>query len=127
MNTPNIIPRGTYGQTNKQTHGQIFTQYLRISSHSIGAHIFSCLNHIFRLIPFYSCVSLITISPAMPSTTLNTSSQMPFTNSWHLNNTTKQHLPWPINRQAMSPLCYPPATSHLPSIAACCLPLATQC
>ncbi len=37
MNTPNIIPRGTHGQTNKWTHGKIFTQYSGISSHSIRA------------------------------------------------------------------------------------------
>ncbi len=87
---------------------------------------FSCLNHFFPLIPFSSCVSLITVSLAMPSTTSNTSSQMPSVNGWHLNNTTKQHLPWLINRQTMSPPCCPPATSHLPPLAACCLPLATQ-
>ncbi len=87
---------------------------------------FSCLNHNFPLIPFSSCVSLITVSPAMPSTTSNTSSQMPSVNSWHLNNTTKQHLPWPINRQAMFSCCCPPAASHLPPLAAHCLPLAAQ-
>ncbi len=52
-------------------------------------YTFSCLNHIFPLISFSSCVSLITVSPAMPSTTSNTSSQMPSVNGWHLNNTTK--------------------------------------
>ncbi len=62
----------------------------------------------------------------MPSTTSHTSSQTPSVNGWHLNNTTKQHLPWPIDRQAMSPPCCPPATSHLPPLATCCLPLAAQ-
>ncbi len=63
----------------------------------------------------------------MPSTTSDTSSQTPSVNSWHLNNTTKQHLPWPINRQATSPPCCPPAASHLPQLAAHCLPPAAQC
>ncbi len=52
---------------------------------------------------------------------------MPSVNGWQLNNTTKHHLPWPIHRQAMSPPCCPPATSHLPLLAAYCLPLAAQC
>jgi hypothetical protein len=38
--TPKVIPWGqTEKQTNKRTHGQIFTQYSGISSHSMGAHI----------------------------------------------------------------------------------------
>jgi hypothetical protein len=86
------------------------------------------------LIPFSSCISLITVSLAMPSTTSDISSQTPSVNDWQPINTTKQHLPWPIDRQAMSPPCCPPATSHLPPLAAHCLllaacrlPLAAQC
>jgi hypothetical protein len=42
--TPKVIPWGqTDKQTNKRTHGQIFTQYLGISSHSMGA----CIANIF--------------------------------------------------------------------------------
>ncbi len=69
----------------------------------------------------------ITVSLAMPSTTSNTSSQTPSVNNWQPNNTIKQHLPWPINRHAMSPPCYPPAASNLPPLTTCCLPLAAQC
>ncbi len=59
INTPTVIPWGqTDKQTNKRMHGQIFTQYSGISSHSMGARIFirstdflfdPRVNHIFLL------------------------------------------------------------------------------
>ncbi len=75
------------------------------------------------LIPFSSHVSSITVSPAMPSTTSNTSLQTPSVNGWYPNNTTKQHLPWSVNVSSLLPPCCRP----LPPLAACCLPLANQC
>ncbi len=77
-------------------------------------YTFSCLNHIF---------SSITISPAMPSTTSNSSSQTPSVNGRQPKNPTKQHLPWSGNVSTLLPPCCQP----LPLLAACCLPLAAQC
>jgi hypothetical protein len=55
MNTPNIIPRGTHGQTNKWTQGQIFTQYSGICSYSIGA----CIKIVIIFLPFNLNVIII--------------------------------------------------------------------
>jgi hypothetical protein len=81
----------------------------------------SCLNHIF-LFPFSSCVSSITVSLAMLSTTSNISSQSPSVNGSQPNNPTKQHLSWSGNVSTLLPPCCQP----LPPLAACCSLLATQ-
>jgi hypothetical protein len=72
--------------------------------------------------PFSFCVSLITVSLAVPSTISNTSSQMPSVNGRQSNNPTKQHLPFTGNASTLLPPCCQP----LPSLAACCLLLAVQ-
>ncbi len=85
-------------------------------------HIFLILSYVYiflsesylSLIPFSSCISSITVSPAMPSTTSNTSSQMPSVNGWYPKNTTKQHLPWWVNVSTLLPPCCSPAASHFP-------------
>jgi hypothetical protein len=66
------------------------------------------------LILFSSCLISINVSPAMPSTTSNTSSQMPSVNGWYSNNQTKQHFPWSVNVSTLLPPCCPPAASHFP-------------
>jgi hypothetical protein len=99
-------------------------------SNNTMCHMFMILSYIYiflsepylSIIPFSSCLSSITVSPAMPSTTSNTSSQMPSVNGRQPNNPTKQHLPWSGNVSTLLPPCCQP----LPPLAACCLPLATQ-
>ncbi len=92
------------------------------TSNNLMCHIFLILSYVYiflsesylSLILFPSCVSSITVSPAMPSTTSKTSSQMPSINGWYSNNQTKQHLPWSVNVSSLLPLCRPPAASHFP-------------
>ncbi len=92
------------------------------TSNNLMCHIFLILSYVciflsesyLSLIPFFSCVSSITVSPAMPSTTSNTSTQTPSVNGWYPNNTTKQHLPWSVNVSTLLPPCCPPAASHFP-------------
>jgi hypothetical protein len=101
-------------------------------SNSPMCHIFLILSYVYiflseshiSLIPFSSCVSSITVSPAMPSTMFNTSSQMPSVNGWYPNNTTKQHLPLSVNVSTLLPPCCPPAASNFPHwlLTACLLP-----
>ncbi len=84
-------------------------------------HIFLILSYVYTflsesylsLIPFSSRVSSITVSPAMPSSTSNTSSQTPSVNGCHPNNPTKHHLQWSVNVSTLLPPCCPllPATS----------------
>jgi hypothetical protein len=100
------------------------------TSNNPMCHIFLILSYIYiffsesyiSLILFSSHVSSFTVSPAMPSTTSNTSSQMPSVNSSYPNNTTKQHLPWSVNVSTLLPPCCRP----LPPLAARCSPLAAQ-
>jgi hypothetical protein len=103
------------------------------TSNNPMCHMFLILSYVciflsepyLSLIPFSSCISSITVLPAMPSTTSNTSSQMPPVNGRTPNNPTKQHLPWSgyISTLLPSPCCQQP----LPPLAACCSPLAVQC
>jgi hypothetical protein len=72
------------------------------------------------IIPFSSCISSITVSQAMPSTTSNTSSQMPSVNGrkpYNPNKTTP-----PINRQ-----CLHPAAPLLPATSPISCLLLTSC
>jgi hypothetical protein len=87
---------------------------------------FSCLNHIFPLIRFSSCVSFITVSLAMPSTTSNTSSQC------HLStagiSTTKQNntsYNQSIGRQCLHPAapCHQPLAPTSRSLLTACGPM----
>ncbi len=86
-------------------------------------HIFLILSYIniflsesyLSLIPFSSHVSSITVSPAMPSTTPNISSQMPSVNGWYPNNPTKQYFPWSVNVSNLLSPCCPPAAPLLPA------------
>ena len=90
------------------------------TSNNLMYHNFLILSYVYiflsdsyiSLIPFSSHTSSITVSPAMPSTVSNTSSQMPSVNGWYPNNTTKQHLPWSVNISTLLPPCCPPAASH---------------
>jgi hypothetical protein len=79
-------------------------------------HMFLILSYIYiflsepylSIIPFSSCVSSITVSQAIPSTTSNTSSQTPSVNGRQPNNPTKQHLPWSgIASTLLPPCCQP--------------------
>ncbi len=92
------------------------------TSNNPMCHIFLILSYVYILFSesylsltlflFYG--SSITVSPAMPSTTSNTSSQMPSVNGWYSNNQTKQHLPWSVNISTLLPPCCLPAASHFP-------------
>ncbi len=92
------------------------------TSNNPMCHIFLILSYVYiflseshlSLILFSSCVSSITVSLAMPSTTSNTSSQTPSDHGCHPNNQTKQHLPWSVNVSSLLPPCCPPAASHFP-------------
>ncbi len=94
-------------------------------------HIFLILSYVYiflsesciSLIPFSSRVSLITVSPAMPSTISNTSSQTPSVNGWYSNNTTKNT----SYGQSMSPPCCPPAAPLLPATSLTSRPLLGAC
>ncbi len=90
------------------------------TSNNPMCHIFLILSYVYiflseshlSLIPFSSCVSSITVSPTMHSTTSNTSSQTTSVKGWYPNNWTKQHLPWSVNVSTLLPPCCPPAASH---------------
>jgi hypothetical protein len=96
------------------------------ASNNPMCHMFLILSYIYiflcepylSIIPFSSCVSSITVSPAMPSTTSNTSSQTPSVNGRQPNNPTTQHLPWSGNVSTLMPPC---CQQPLPPLAACCL------
>ncbi len=100
------------------------------TSNNPMSHMFLILSHIYiflsepylSIVLFSSHVSSITVSPAMPFTTSNTSSQMPSVNDRQLNNPTIQHLPWSGN--VSTPL--PPWCQPRPPSAACCSLLAVQ-
>ena len=103
--------------------------FWHIYLHNVS-HLFDSFLHIhflsesyLSLILFSSCVSSITVSPAMPSITSNTSSQTPSVNGRQPNNPIKQHLPWSGNVSTLLPPCCQP----LPPLSACCLPLTAQC
>ncbi len=92
------------------------------TSNNPMCHIFLILSYVYiflsesylSLILFSSCVSSITFLLAVPSTTSNTSSQMPSVNGWYYNNQTKQHLPWSFNISTLLPPWCPPTASHFP-------------
>jgi hypothetical protein len=99
------------------------------TSNNPMCHMFLILSYVYiflselylSLIPFSSCVSSITVSLAMPSTTSNTPSQTQSVNGRQPNNPTKHHLPWSDNVFTLLPPC---CQQPLPPLAACCLPLA---
>ncbi len=99
------------------------------TSNNPMCHIFLILSYVYiffsksciSLNPCSSCISSITVSPAMPSTTSNTSSQ---TIPQQHNKTTP-----PKVSQRLYPAAplLPPCCQPLPSLALHCFPLAAQC
>ncbi len=91
------------------------------TSNNPMCHIFLILSYVYiflsesylSLILFCSCISSITVSPVMSSTTSNTSSQTLSVNGWYPTPTTEQNNT--SHGQSTFPPCCPPASPLLPA------------